>query len=140
MLKGKTEKKGTIQKTVGTGEGRYYVYELRYPLDVMAFGNRAGKVFYVGKGTRNRMFDHERETRRLLESHRYQYMRHKHKVIYEIGSEGYDVIQEIVYRSDDEEEAYAAESSLIRKYGLHNLTNATYGRRPKRRRKNPRAA
>jgi uncharacterized protein len=136
--------KGTIQRETGLGkitEGKYYVYELRYPNSLMDFGRRAGGVFYVGKGTRNRMMDHERETRRLLDLHRYQYMKHKHKVIVEIWDAGQAVVQEIVYRTDDEEEAYEVESSLIKKYGLARLSNATYGRRPKiRKRRNPRAA
>jgi hypothetical protein len=61
-------------------------------------------------------------------------MKHKHKVILQIWDAGYDIVQAIVWRTDDEEEVYQVESKLINSYGLERLTNATYGHRPKKRR------
>lgn len=118
--------RGTVQVHQHTGSGRYYVYELRYP-DQPEFGWMAGRVFYVGKGTQDRVLAHEKETRRILKSGRMMNLSHKHKVINEIWKAGYNVHQVIVYRTDDECDAYMHESSLIRRIGLENLTNATYG-------------
>jgi hypothetical protein len=87
----------------------------------------------VGKGTKDRLAAHQKETRTLLGRNRIVDMKHKHKVILQIWDAGYDVVQAIVYRTDDEEEAYQVEAKLTSGYGLERLTNATYGRRPKRR-------
>ena len=114
--------------------GRYYVYLLMYPNVPEVFGRRAGTVFYVGKGTGTRVDQHERETRSLLGRNNLMKMRHKHKVILEIWDSGYQVMQMILGRTDDEEAAYMAESHYINLHGLARLTNATYGRRPKAKR------
>lgn len=126
--------KGTIQRITHSGRGRYYVYRLHYPDDHHAFGLLAGRVFYVGKGTRDRVLAHERETRAILKSGRLMLLKHKHKTIIGIWDAGYDVVQEIIFRTDDEDEAFAVESAEIDRIGLAHLTNATYGRRPRRRR------
>lgn len=123
--------KGTSQRHIETGEGRWYVYRLHYPSED-AFGFLAGQVFYVGKGTGNRLLEHEKETRRILKSGHMMYLKHKHKVIIQIWDAGYNVVQEIFYRTEDEDDAYAVESKQIRAFGLERLTNATYGRRPRK--------
>lgn len=107
--------------------GRYYVYEL---VDARFEG---GRVFYVGKGTEGRMYQHEKDARRLLGQGRRGVMRlqPKHKRIIEIWDDGYKVEYRVVFRTDDEEEAYQAESKRIDHYGLEHLTNETYGYRPK---------
>jgi hypothetical protein len=116
--------------------GRYYVYFLRYPDVPEAFGKRAGKVFYVGKGTGKRVASHEAATRAILKNRRLMLLKHKHKVILEIWEGGYQVIQQILGRTDSEDTAYQVESFYIDEFGLENLTNATYGLRPRKR--NPR--
>lgn len=88
-------------------------------------------LHYVGKGTKDRVLAHEKETRAILKSGRMMRMKHKHKVIHEIWKTGYDVVQQIVYRTDDEQEAYAMEYKAIDDFGLENLTNATYEHRPR---------
>lgn len=125
--------RGTIQHHQTPQTGRYYVYELRYPQEDV-FGWMSGKVFYIGKGTRERVLAHEKETRRILKSGRMMNLKHKHKVIIEIWDAGYDVHQVIVYRTDDEYDAYMFESDLIKRVGLERLTNSTFGWNPKRRR------
>lgn len=127
--------KGTVQTGQGKEmSGRFYVYHLRYPYDLEVFGHNAGRIFYTGKGSGERLLNHERETRRILKANRLMELHHKHKVIIEIWDAGFDVVQEIVYRTDDEEDAYQAESHHIREIGLDRLTNETYGWRPKRKR------
>lgn len=126
------ERRGTVQKGL-SGRGRYYVYRLRYP-DSLDFGKNAGKPFYIGKGTGERLLAHERETRAILKSGQKMRLKHKHKVIIQIWDLGHDPIQDVVFRSDDEEEAYQVESGYIDDIGLEHLTNATYGRRPKNKR------
>ena len=113
--------------------GRYYVYHLRYPNEP-AFGILAGTTFYIGKGTHDRVLQHEAETRRILKSGRMMDLSHKHKTIIQVWDAGYDVWQVIVDRTDDEEEAYQIEAKQIRDFGLERLTNATYGWKPRRKR------
>lgn len=125
--------RGTKQHHQTDRVGRFYVYELRYPEDDR-FGWMSGKVLYVGKGTQDRILAHEKETRRILKSGRMMELSHKNKVILGIWDAGMDVHQVIVYRTDDEYDAYMFESDLIRRIGLENLTNSTYGWKPKRRR------
>jgi hypothetical protein len=52
---------------------KYYAYEL--------VDSRDGKPFYVGVGQKHRMFEHEAETQRLLDSGKYELMSCKHKRI-----------------------------------------------------------
>lgn len=106
------------------------MYFLDYPNEPEVFGHNAGKTFYVGKGTKDRVLTYEKETRSILKSGRKMKLKHKHKVIIEIWDAGYDVIQQIVYRTDDEQEAYEIESRAIDEIGLEHLTNSTYGHRP----------
>ena len=128
--------KGTEQTGPGKEmRGRYYVYYLRYPHDEEVFGRMAGKVFYVGKGTKERILAHEKETRAILKANRLMLLKHKHKVIIQIWDAGFDVVQEIIYRTDDEEAAYQAEAHGIREIGLAHLTNETPGHRMKMKRR-----
>ena len=121
---------------IGLGEsGKYYVYFLRYPTSPL-FGLRSGTVFYVGKGTNNRMSAHEREARSLIAARRLMKLKHKHKVILEIIGAGFRVVSEVQGRTDDENLAYQMETYWIDAFGLENLTNETYGHRPLTRRRN----
>lgn len=120
---------------IGLGPvGKFYVYFLRYPTSPI-FGLRSGTVFYVGKGTNNRMSAHEREARSHLGARRLMKLKHKHKVIIEIISAGFQVVGEVQGRTDDENLAYQMETYWIDAFGLENLTNETYGHRPLTRRR-----
>jgi len=107
----------------GQKYGRFYVYELRDP----RFS--PPRTFYVGKGTADRIYQHEKDMQRLLKRGRAGVMRlqPKHKRILEIIDDGYSVVYAIIFRTDDEEEAYQVESRRIEHYGLEKLTNETYG-------------
>lgn len=92
-------------------KSRFYVYVLCRP---------DGTPFYVGKGQRRRLYDHEREAR--LGHHC-----HKCHTIRAIWREGGEVVKHIVFRTDNEHEAFAIERTLIAEYGRNILTNLTDG-------------
>lgn len=106
-----------------TRGGRFYVYKLVDPRYTPP------RVFYVGKGTGNRMYQHEKDMRKYLVAGRagIMKMQPKHKRILEIINDGYAVVYDVGFRTDDEEHAYQVESRLILDIGLENLTNETYG-------------
>ena len=87
-----------------------YVYVLRDPTD--------SKVFYVGKGSANRIFMH---TAIAPEE------REKVQKIRSIEQQGLEVIREIIHFGMTDEEAIQAEASLISYIGIINLTNAQVG-------------
>ena len=91
---------------------RFYVYELIDPRD--------GAIFYVGKGCRNRIDDHEKEARS-------GWLSAKCDMIRDIESDGVRVIKHRVASFADEGAAYAFEATLIDEYGLDNLTNQRPG-------------
>lgn len=89
----------------------YYVYELRDPRD--------NGVFYVGKGTRDRVFFHDAGDESA-----------KQRRIAAIQAAGQSVIRVVVARFETEAEAFAAETVLIKwVYGFAALTNAIHGHR-----------
>jgi hypothetical protein len=89
----------------------YYVYELRDPRD--------NAVFYVGKGTRDRVFFHDAGDESA-----------KQRRIAAIQAAGQSVIRVVVARFETEAEAFAAETVLIKwVYGFAALTNAIHGHR-----------
>lgn len=114
----------------GQRYGKYYVYELRDPRF------KPARTFYVGKGTQNRLYQHEKDMRRLLTRGRAGAMRlqPRHKRILEIIDDGWEVEYYVVYRTNDEEEAYQVEAKRIDFYGLEKLSNKTYGHRKRARR------
>jgi hypothetical protein len=102
--------------------GRYYVYELRDPRFVPS------RTFYVGKGTEDRLYQHHKDMRRYLKTRAgIMHMQPKHKRILEIIDDGREVEHVIIFRTDNEEEAYQVESRRIEHYGLERLCNETYG-------------
>lgn len=78
----------------------FYVYALVDP--------RTNKVFYIGKGTGNRVFSHEIESGKSRESEK-----KKLQLIREIEDSGYSVRRLIVNWGLTESEAFAAEATLI---------------------------
>lgn len=90
---------------------RHYVYTLARP---------DGSVFYVGKGQRARMGNHESEARKGVQSR-------KCDIIRQIWAEGGTVIREKVAAFDEEEEAYQYEIALINSLGIENLANEANG-------------
>lgn len=90
---------------------KYYVYTLARP---------DGNIFYVGKGTGKRIAEHERQARRGVNSH-------KCYIIRKIWENGGKVVRAIVYRTDNEQEAYDYEARLIADIGRDNLCNLTDG-------------
>ena len=90
----------------------YYVYTLAWP---------NGEVFYVGKGTGDRIDQHEHETE-------LGYRTEKCDVIRQIWSDGGQVVKRKVYETTVERDAFLYEWSLINLvYGLENLTNQSSG-------------
>lgn len=88
-------------------ELQYYVYKLVDP--------RNGQVFYVGKGSGNRVFDHTNHPNPNNE-------KEKSRIINEIKSQGLEVISIIHRHHLDEETAKIVEAALIDAYpGLSNI-------------------
>lgn len=80
--------------------GDYYVYGLIDP--------RTKQIFYIGKGTKNRVFEHEKESLGTPNSEKL-----KLKTIADIKDAGLEVEKIIINSNLTEEEAFAAEASLI---------------------------
>lgn len=78
----------------------FYVYALIDPRD--------NQAFYIGKGTGNRVFSHEAESGKSLNSEK-----NKLQKIQEIEQEGFSVRRLIVNWGLSEAEAFAAEAALI---------------------------
>lgn len=91
--------------------GAFYVYELR---------DGAGVVFYVGKGSGRRMWQHKYKAKAGEFTRRGDRIR-------AILAAGGSVAPVKVFETDDEEEAYREETALIAKHGRANLTNSTDG-------------
>jgi hypothetical protein len=92
--------------------GEYYVYGLIDP--------RNRKIFYIGKGTGNRIFEHERESQGNPESEKL-----KLKTIAEIQSVGLDVEKVIIKCNLTESEAFASEAALINIFNYVEGTRLT---------------
>src|SRR5690348_11826550 len=111
--------------------GEFYVYALLDP----RFD--PPEVFYIGKGSHARVFQHEKDTRTLLKKGTkgaMMSMSCKHKRILAILDSGAlggctqeCIPHEILYRTDEEGDAYRVERQYIEEYGLERLTNETYG-------------
>lgn len=92
------------------GSMQYYVYELIDP--------RNGLTFYVGKGTKDRVKHHVRDSLSGRQSNEA-----KHKVILSILDSGATPIEAIVARFEDEDAALKFEAERIDGIGIENLTN-----------------
>lgn len=91
---------------------RYFVYTLARS-DTTA-------VFYVGKGSRRRERDHVMEARK---GHKCP----KCSVIRKLLRGGETILYDIIFRTDDEQKAFAVEIETIARYGRENLCNLTDG-------------
>lgn len=95
----------------------YYVYALIDP--------RTNRVFYIGKGTGNRVFDHEFESGKSPESEK-----EKIKKIRDIEKSGFQVKRIMVNWGLSETEALIAETTLINLFNIiseNPLTNVVAG-------------
>ena len=93
----------------------YYVYLLKDP--------QTHKVFYVGKGTGNRIFQHLKEA--MISSNSYE----KLDTIRAIMQKGLPVICLIHRHGLTEKEAFEVEASLIDFIGLEDLSNRVAGQK-----------
>lgn len=91
---------------------KFYIYELIDPRD--------GQIFYIGKGSRNRVDHHEGEAARGVVSRKCDRIR-------EIVASGHSVQKRIAARFADEYSAYEAERRAIEAIGLARLTNMQRG-------------
>ena len=88
--------------------GNYYVYEQAYPDDFLD-QELAGTVFYVGKGTGNRIDFHEE----AASGKHYDANQQKCAIIREIQAQGKQVVKRKVYETDVEQDAYLYEWILF---------------------------
>jgi hypothetical protein len=95
-------------------ELNYYVYQLRDP--------RNNQVFYIGRGRRNRVFQHGKIYNKKSEKDK-----EKSKRIKFIKDSGKQLIEEIVAYGLSEKESRIIESTLIKSYTLPALTNEVHG-------------
>lgn len=90
----------------------YYVYELIDP--------RTDKVFYVGKGQGNRVYEHVKKIKR---NSKHTSNTEKNSMISEILDSGLEVVENIKMYFDTQDEAIEYEMELIGEHGIENLTN-----------------
>lgn len=89
---------------------RFYVYIL----------SDDGTPFYVGKGQKSRVHQHEKEAKKNCECPKCQRIR-------AVWASGFEITKSIVFESDDETEVMQRERDLIAHYGLGNLCNRSSG-------------
>lgn len=89
----------------------YYVYALARP---------DGRIFYIGKGSKRRVFAHDGEAR---SGHKC----HKCSIIRKAWRQGQDIQRYMLLTTKDEREAFAYEREMIALHGRNNLCNETDG-------------
>jgi len=92
----------------------FYVYALQ--------DSRTGAAFYVGKGSKNRAYEHTTDWNLRNDGNRY-----KVNKINKIRREGGEVEVRIVADNMSEKKAFEMEEDLISELGIENLTNMTHG-------------
>lgn len=96
---------------------KFYVYYL--------ISSNDNNIFYVGKGTGNRMYKHIK-----IALHKYKSIHANPKLYNKINSlikNGDKVITKIIFESYDEQECLNYEIKEIKEIGLNNLCNITLG-------------
>lgn len=93
---------------------KWYVYELADP--------RTGEAFYVGKGCRNRISQHEKDARKPQ-----KVCSEKINRIKDIWEAGFEVEKRFVAFFKKEQDAYDFEAYRVDEYGLDVLTNIIPG-------------
>lgn len=93
---------------------RFYMYELEDPRD--------GKVFYIGKGTGNRILHHERDAAKLAGDNI-----QKELTIRSIWDDGLQVVRRIRSWHKTSAQAITAERVRINELGLDSITNISRG-------------
>jgi hypothetical protein len=94
---------------------KYYVYQLIDPI--------TNRPFYVGKGTGNRAWTHNK----FKDGNENPY---KDRYIKKLQDQKIDPIVDIIKYFDSESDAYDFEEELTESIGLENLTNLVIGGRP----------
>ncbi len=94
----------------------YYVYLL--------IDSITGKIFYIGKGCKKRMYEHVKDVQRGRIPNNNNRLKNKIK---KILSAGYKIKYKKILITENEQKAFAKEIELIKKIGLENLCNLTYG-------------
>lgn len=100
---------------------KFYVYTLSSSLD--------NKIFYIGKGHGNRMYDHEKDVYKYFSTKKYPRSYNK-KLMYKIlkiNKLGGHIIYDKIYENTDEDLTYIYEECIIDSMGLEALCNLTRG-------------
>lgn len=105
---------------------KHYVYAIINPID--------NKIIYVGKGSSRRIYDHLKNAIAYRDGNDKKIKPGcNHKLLNKmvsILSQGFnDIIREILFETDNEDEAYSFEAQKIDEIGLENLCNLTRGGR-----------
>lgn len=95
-------------------DGRFYVYTL----------SDDESVFYVGKGSGKRAFEHVTRAFSKNYSKKNQY---KYNKIRTLVNSGKSIVPSILFTSNNEDAVFEAEKSLIKYFGKDNLCNHTDG-------------
>lgn len=106
-----TKSRQISRKELITRSSGYYVYTLADP---------TGKIFYVGKGIKDRIFAHEREASGAC-------ICRKCVAIRDIWNSGHDIQRTIVYQTPNEWEAFGREREIIHEIGIESLCNRSRG-------------
>jgi hypothetical protein len=96
----------------------FYVYALARPVKVKR--SIDWRVFYIGKGSKRRVWRHESEARRGCRCH-------KCNIIRKVWREGGEIQRYILLTTEDEQTAFAYEKEMIAMHGRENLVNYTEG-------------
>jgi hypothetical protein len=92
----------------------FYVYALARPI------KKEYQIFYIGKGTKRRVFAHEADARGGHNCH-------KCNAIRKVWREGGEIQRYILLTTEDEQEAFDYEKEMIALHGRGNLCNQTDG-------------
>jgi len=92
----------------------FYVYALARPV------KKGYQIFYIGKGTKRRVFAHDGEARKGCKCH-------KCNVIRKVWREGGEIQRYILLTTESEQEAFEYEKEMIALHGRGNLCNQTDG-------------